>query len=1021
MSAALFQAKFTVPEVVPTYRMRPRVDGVWRAWPHVRVLRVEAGAGWGKTSFAARRARALGRAAVWYSLDELDRDPSVLSSHLAAALGLPRPDGPPLEQLAGIVGALARRRLLVLDDLQAIAGATEARRYLGRLLRYLDPACQLVLLSRERVSLREANLETRGEAASLTTAQLAFTAPECRALLCDRLGRAVGDPIAGKVHDLTEGWPAGLEIVCRTLGQSAPDAHARLLERITAPGSWFDRFVADILDDLDHRTRDFLLRTAWLAELTPALCDQLLRRRDSAAVLARIEDTGLPVAAVGDGHWRYHNLLERSLRERSRRELPPAVQRRTMRRAAALLTRAGEPEAALLDLVRTGDHDAAADLAARQLQDLLMSRRPETLAHALELVPENAVRTRPALLLLRGVTAQLRGHWSGAEADLRRVRRLAAGSSLAGHALARLVRLHLQRGHWETCLRGGRRALAAETGLGAAERGEVLAAMGVAAASLGRLDAGADHLRQARSLARRRRDRALAARCDYLLAANVHHVRGDLTEALEAARRARDIARELDRGELACHAEGVEGYVLAALGREGEARATLDRARQRAEAIGYRLIAGYTRYTLGECDLLAGDPAAARESFAAARQTAQDLGEEALLNLAWLGEGEAARRLGERGAALAAAGRALALAEKRGDRLCRGRALAQHARAVGDQDRPAAMAGLRRAERVLARLGARLELARVRLWQAELTGPEELRTACAAVGASSCAGILAQLGLDTGHRAESARGPAAGVAVDGGLRIRVLGVVEVDRGDRPLIRGAWRSRRARGLFNVLAVHCFAPVPREQVLEALWPGADPARSATSLRQAVFQLRRLLDPGGRSGGDLVRTDGEAVELVLAGPEACDRLVFEDAVATARRARRHGDAAAERDHLLRAADLWRGPFLADTPYERPVEAVAVALQQTFRGVVERAASLLGEEGRWEEMLELARRGAREEPLHEPFAAQELEALLALDRGAEARQVYQRFAKRYQQELGLLPADRLKSLAEQAQHPVR
>ncbi|MBD3220805.1 hypothetical protein GF314_06145, partial [bacterium] len=317
MSAALFQAKFTVPAVPATYRSRPRLDGAWRRWTPARLVRISAGAGWGKTSLVARRARSLGRGAVWYSLDELDRDPSVLAAHLSAACELPgAADQPPVEQLAGIVGALARRRLLVLDDLQAIAGATEARRWVGRLLRYLDPACQLVLLSRERISLREAALETRGEAVRLAATDLAFTATECRTLLRQRLGRAACEPIADRVHALTEGWPAGLEIVCRTLAQAVPDDHGAVLDRLADRGGWFDQFVGDILDDLDPATRDFLLRTSVLPELTPSLCDQLRRQDDSAGVLARLEETGLPVVAVGDGHWRYHTLLRECLRRR---------------------------------------------------------------------------------------------------------------------------------------------------------------------------------------------------------------------------------------------------------------------------------------------------------------------------------------------------------------------------------------------------------------------------------------------------------------------------------------------------------------------------------------------------------------------------------------------------------------------------------------------------------------------------------------------------------------------------------
>ncbi|MBD3222213.1 hypothetical protein GF314_13330 [bacterium] len=518
----------------------------------------------------------------------------------------------------------------------------------------------------------------------------------------------------------------------------------------------------------------------------------------------------------------------------------------------------------------------------------------------------------------------------------------------------------------------------------------------------------------ARALAGRRRDRALAARCDYLLAANVHYVRGDLVEALATARRARDLARACDLGELTCHAEGVVGFVLAALGREADAREPLLRAHRRAEAIGYRLIAGYSRYTLGECDLLAGDAAAAHESFADAARTARELGEEALLNLACLGTSEAARRLGDVDEAIASASEALALAERRGDRFFRGRALGLLARARGDRDQVAAAGGFDRAERVLARIGATMELARIRLWRAELSGPEQLERERRVIAAGPHAGLLRQLGLASGASRGGPDPSRSVTAAASGLVVRVLGTVEVDRHGEPLVRGTWRSRRARGLFNVLAAARFTPVPREQVREALWPDADPARSATSLRQAVFQLRRILDAGAVGGASVLRTDGETITLVLDGPDACDRLVFERRIGEARDARRRRDHGRELDRLLGAVELWRGPFLADTPYERTVEDAAVALRQTYLPAIERAARLLSDAGRWDEALDVALRGLQEDPLHEPFAVHQLQALLALDRRGEVRRAYDRFATRFREELDLLPSDTLMALAE-------
>ncbi|MEZ4389218.1 MAG: BTAD domain-containing putative transcriptional regulator [Candidatus Krumholzibacteriia bacterium] len=991
MAAAVFSAKFSVPTPPATYQSRRRLDQRWPAWQGVRLITVTAGAGWGKTSFLATRARRLGPAALWYTLDELDRDPSVLVAHLAAAAGLASSAAPPLEQLARLVGALAERRLLVLDDVQAIAAADRAREFLGRLLRYLNPACQLVLSSREPVPLSRAHLEARGEAVRLTARDLAFDAPETEAFLRRRLGRAHAVALRERVHRLTEGWPAGLEIVSRTLAQAAADAHPQVLARLADGGGWFDRFVDESLGDLDAGTRDFLLRTSVLPHLEAALCDRLLGRDDSARVLRRLEDAGLFIVPSGDGSWRHHNLLGGCLRRRLAADLGVRTRQQAVRQAGQLLADLGEPEAALLDLARSDDPEGVRRLVRRHLEALCATRRPETLALALDLLPEDTLAQEPSLLLVRASLAQLQGRWARAEADLRRARRLPAAHAVQARVQARLVRLHLQRGRWDTCLRAGRRVLAGSPRLAPSVRGEVLAAMGVAAASLGRLATGQRYLEQALALARRRRDRELEGRCLYLLAANIHDQRGDLAAALAAATAARDRYRELDRSDLACHAEGVLGFVLVGLGREAEARQATLWAQQRADAIGYRLIAGYTRYTLGECDLLADDPTAATERFDEARAIARELGEEALLALTWLGTAEATWRLDDPAGSARAAAEALQVSERLGHRLFGARALGLRGRALAGREPRAASACLARAERILTRLGAARDLARLAVWRrpgTDVRSPVEMPSA------------------------STATAPAAA----GSLTVLMLGPLEVRRGGAVLLAGAWKSRRARRLFQLLALAGGGAVARDQVLETLWPEGDPARTALNLRQTVFQLRRLVDAGRADQDSHVVTDGETVQLRLGPGGASDLESFEAALARARQARRDGRPDGELRALGEALELWRGPLLADSPYDPEVQDAAGAVRQAYLRAVDRALDLLTGRERWEEAAALARRGLTEDPTYEPFAAALLRSLLGLGHRGEAREVYARFEAVCVRELDLLPSAQLKGLAERA-----
>ena len=59
-----------------------------------------------------------------------------------------------------------------------------------------------------------------------------------------------------------------------------------------------------------------------------------------------------------------------------------------------------------------------------------------------------------------------------------------------------------------------------------------------------------------------------------------------------------------------------------------------------------------------------------------------------------------------------------------------------------------------------------------------------------------------------------------------------------------------RRARVRQLLSALAIR---PVlTRDQAIELLWPGLDPAKAARNMRVTLTHLRRLLEPD-RSGGD------------------------------------------------------------------------------------------------------------------------------------------------------------------------
>ena len=125
------------------------------------------------------------------------------------------------------------------------------------------------------------------------------------------------------------------------------------------------RQVADYLTDavlttLTAQTRDFLVRTAVLERFTPELCDAVLGRDDSAAVLAELERSNMFLVALdGREQWyRYHHLFGELLQLELGREDAAALRRR----AAVWCREHGFVEDAIEYAAAAGDAETVAGL-----------------------------------------------------------------------------------------------------------------------------------------------------------------------------------------------------------------------------------------------------------------------------------------------------------------------------------------------------------------------------------------------------------------------------------------------------------------------------------------------------------------------------------------------------------------------------------------------------------------------------------------------------------------------------------
>lgn len=970
--------------------------------------------------------------------------------------------------------------VIVLDDLQLAAGIPDTLAYLERLVRYLPAGHTLCLASREPLDLATMKLRTQGAVAELQAADLAFRPDEAAALFSARYPAAVLDaPLAEQIVAQTEGWAAGLEILLQALDDPGPDAVREALARLSGAGSgWFAYFAEEVLDQLPAADRTLLRRAALLPRLDGELCDAALEMDGCGRRLADLSRRNLFTFPVGGprGSYRFHHLFRDVLLALQERDGGGTETRNIRRRAARILETRGEWDDAMLAHAEGGDPRAALALLERHGEALLGSGRHETLGRVLDLLPASTLANRPRALLVLGRVQEARGDLNAAVATYRSALPHADSGRRRVELMRSAARGLMRRGDFQPCINLCRKALREPARIDATTRGRLLEQIGVSLCDLGRLDEGEALLREAREIFDRVRGADGEAHAFYLLQSNIHYRRGDFRRAKDAARRALVVFRR--RGDLrrVCHCLGVLAHIAGDACEVRESRELAGEGLRLAGSLDYPLMEGYCRHAMGRSALATGDIEGAAEHFADAERCGERVGESGLLVLPLLGRAEAVARAGRRHEArrLAADGRQASLDKK----LVYQQAQADYLLGCLESDPKRAGRHWREAESVMRRIGMHYDLHRLLLARlaagdvARRDAPARLAELIEGIGelgheflftvldreraltvlpdglrsadvAGEAGRHLVELGADAvpvlepllrDDEAELRARAAAVIEHIGGaaartalatedepppgdpLSIRALGPLEVEFDGRTLVFDDWRSKRALRLFQYLLVRRFRWVPRDEIIEALWPVTELDKGSNNLRQTVYVLRRTLAGGDGDGraDRFVRYRNEALRLEPGDGYDYDVETCEEILQEAEALWSRGEAESAAEPVLAAVRLYRGHFLAESPYEEFTAEEREQLRDRMLRDLGRLCGWYARRGMWAPLTPLARRAVALDPYHEEFHQRLVEGLAGLGHRAEALGAYHQYETLMVSELDLLPSEALKSLAE-------
>jgi DNA-binding SARP family transcriptional activator len=261
-----------------------------------------------------------------------------------------------------------------------------------------------------------------------------------------------------------------------------------------------------------------------------------------------------------------------------------------------------------------------------------------------------------------------------------------------------------------------------------------------------------------------------------------------------------------------------------------------------------------------------------------------------------------------------------------------------------------------------------------------------------------------------GENQSAAAAPPMVVAQETGhsfLEIRTLGAFRVLRDGRtPIADYKWGGRRTQLLLKAIVVHAMYDIPKDILIEDMWPESDPAASQRNFKVTLHRLRKILEPDlakhGRSAYIHLKDNLISLDRQRCRVDVQRFLEYRKDIKRAALAKEHQVIL---DHGRRLLALYQGDFLAEDPYAPWAEMKRLALKDEYIATAMAMAAIYREQARWAEADQCCRTALAADPCSEQAGAMLMEILAAQERRSDAVKVYEQLRTALRSDLGVEP----------------
>ncbi|MEN6623722.1 MAG: hypothetical protein ABFD50_19510, partial [Smithella sp.] len=381
---------------------------------------VSAPAGSGKTTLVASYIEKHKLPCLWYQFDASDGDMATFFYYMgqAAAKAAPRKRKPmPLltaEYLYGIPTFTLRYfeelykrlkvpSLLVFDNYQEVPENSPLHEIIHTALSHLPEEVNVIVISRQEPPSAFIRLQANQQMDFLRWEDIRLTEEDARGIVALRQENLASSEMMHHLYKLCNGWAVGLVLL--SMVAERENIAPKIMEEHN-PEEIFTYFTHEIFSNLEPKTRQFLLTTAYFPKMTVRMAEKVTGNSAAGDILKRMVRNNYFISRQFRSHpvYEYHPLFRNFLLSSGRETMTPDAVVVIQHHAGVILEQEGQIQDAVSLFRDAADYEGMVRIIMTHAFAMIKQGRYASLRQWLESLPSEIENGNPWFLYWKGMS-----------------------------------------------------------------------------------------------------------------------------------------------------------------------------------------------------------------------------------------------------------------------------------------------------------------------------------------------------------------------------------------------------------------------------------------------------------------------------------------------------------------------------------------------------------------------------------------------------------------------------------------